>query len=398
MASIRKRSTAKGLRYDVRYRDPNGAFRTQTFDKKAKADDFAATVEADMLRGVFIDPAAGKVTLKSYGTEWLEAQTFDRSTREAVAIRLRLHIFPVLGGRELRNIKPSTVQAWLRGMESLAPRTRQVIFANLSTILSAAVDDEIIAKNPCRAPSVTRPRPVHTKVVPWPLERVPLVRAALPPRYQVLVTLGFGLGLRQGECFGLSVDDIDWLRGTVEVCRQVKMFGGQWKTFALPKGHKTRKVPLPPAVRDDLAAYLARFPAIEVELPYGEPDSDPRSARLVVSTRESGALDRGYINQRIWKAALIDAGVEPTRENGMHALRHLYASVLLDGGESIKAVSEYLGHSDPGFTLRTYTHLLPSSDERTRHLIDAAFRSGGLSESEGPTEVVAFDSPSGSTA
>jgi integrase len=43
----------------------------------------------------------------------------------------------------------------------------------------------------------------------------------------------------------------------------------------------------------------------------------------------------------------------------MHALRHFYASVLLDAGESIKAVSEYLGHSDPGFTLRTYTHLLP---------------------------------------
>ena len=39
----------------------------------------------------------------------------------------------------------------------------------------------------------------------------------------------------------------------------------------------------------------------------------------------------------------------------MQALRHFYASVLLDAGESIKAVSEYRGHADPGFTLRTYT-------------------------------------------
>jgi len=54
----------------------------------------------------------------------------------------------------------------------------------------------------------------------------------------------------------------------------------------------------------------------------------------------------------------------------MHALRHLYASVLLDAGESVKALAEYLGHSDPGFTLRTYTHLLPSSHERTRRAID----------------------------
>jgi integrase len=56
----------------------------------------------------------------------------------------------------------------------------------------------------------------------------------------------------------------------------------------------------------------------------------------------------------------------------MHALRHFYASVLLDAGESIKALSEYLGRSDPGFTLRTYTHLMPTSEERTRTAVDHA--------------------------
>jgi integrase len=47
--------------------------------------------------------------------------------------------------------------------------------------------------------------------------------------------------------------------------------------------------------------------------------------------------------------------------------------VLLDAGESIKALSGYLGHADPGFTLRVYTHLLPASEDRTRRAIDAAF-------------------------
>ncbi|MEU4676438.1 tyrosine-type recombinase/integrase [Micromonospora sp. NPDC023737] len=56
----------------------------------------------------------------------------------------------------------------------------------------------------------------------------------------------------------------------------------------------------------------------------------------------------------------------------MHVLRHTYASVLLDAGESIKALSAYLGHADPGFTLRTYTHLLPTSEDRTRRAIDKA--------------------------
>ena len=57
----------------------------------------------------------------------------------------------------------------------------------------------------------------------------------------------------------------------------------------------------------------------------------------------------------------------------MHALRHFYASVLLDAGENIKALSIYLGHSDPGFTLRIYTHLMPSSEERTRAAVSAVF-------------------------
>ena len=89
-----------------------------------------------------------------------------------------------------------------------------------------------------------------------------------------------------------------------------------------------------------------------------------------------GALNRNHVNHYVWKPALARVGVETTRANGMHALRHHYASVLLDAGESIKAVSEYLGHSDAGFTLRTYTHVMPSSAERTRRAVDDALRLG----------------------
>lgn len=84
----------------------------------------------------------------------------------------------------------------------------------------------------------------------------------------------------------------------------------------------------------------------------------------------------------MWKPALRAAGVAaPTRQDGFHALRHFSASVLLDAGESIKALSEYLGHADPGFTLRTYTHLMPTSAERTRRCVDAVL---GSQHDEGP--------------
>ena len=74
----------------------------------------------------------------------------------------------------------------------------------------------------------------------------------------------------------------------------------------------------------------------------------------------------------------MGADIEPSREHGTHALRHFYASVLLDAGESIRALAEYLGHADPGFTLRVYTHLMPASEERTKRAVDQALRGGAL--------------------
>ncbi|TVR17675.1 MAG: site-specific integrase, partial [Nitriliruptor sp.] len=99
---------------------------------------------------------------------------------------------------------------------------------------------------------------------------------------------------------------------------------------------------------------------------------EPRTASLVFSTRERGPIDRNHYNPYVWKPSLREAGVEPTRANGMHALRHYFASALLDGGVSIRAVADYLGHADPGFTLRVYAHLMPAAEDRARSAIDAA--------------------------
>ena len=63
----------------------------------------------------------------------------------------------------LAQIKPSTIQAWLGGLSVKSASYRRVIFANVSTILSAAVDDERIAKNPCKAGSVTAPEARESK-------------------------------------------------------------------------------------------------------------------------------------------------------------------------------------------------------------------------------------------
>lgn len=66
----------------------------------------------------------------------------------------------------------------------------------------------------------------------------------------------------------------------------------------------------------------------------------------------------------------------------MRALQHFYASTLLVRGVTIKELADYLGHSDPGFTLRTYAHLPPSSHEQARRAVDS------LSKPRRPDNVV----------
>ena len=76
--------------------------------------------------------------------------------------------------------------------------------------------------------------------------------------------------------------------------------------------------------------------------------------------------------------ALKKAVIPENRDSGMHALRHRFASVLLDGGVSIREVAEWLGHSDPGFTLRTYTHLMKQGEDRMRLAVDQTLRGASV--------------------
>ncbi len=123
VASVGKRKDGRPG-YQVRYRDPSGVQRAKQFAKKIDADRFAATVEADKLRGTYIDPSAGKVTVADYAQLWLASQTFDEATREAVEMRLRVHVLPHLGTKQLAALRPSQVQAWLRALQQhLAPDT-----------------------------------------------------------------------------------------------------------------------------------------------------------------------------------------------------------------------------------------------------------------------------------
>ena len=366
-----------GRRWRVRYAGPDGRERSRSFDRKTDAEQFRVRTEADVQRGTWLDPAAGRITLRSQAAARLAGYHADSSRAEKMRQHLDLHILPALGDYALGQLaqRPSIVGQFIASLK-LAPGTAGQVFITLSAVLAAAVDDGLIERNPCRSASVKRPRPVRRKVTPWTGGEVAAVRAALPPRWQAMVDCGAGLGFRQGETFGLGPDEIDFLRRVVHVRRQVKPQGGRW-WFASPKGGRERDVPLPRPVALALSAHIERHPPQPVTLPWHEPGSrrhgQPVTAALLFTSLRGGQLNPSTFNSTAWKTARPAAGVS----GGMHSLRHYYASVLLSGGVDIRALSEYLGHHDPGFTLRTYAHLLPSAEGRALRAIEAAIEDHG---------------------
>ncbi|WP_186404548.1 site-specific integrase [[Actinomadura] parvosata] len=378
----------KGSRWRLRYDGPDGREKNESFAKKTAAERRKIEVEADLQRGTYIDPDAGRITFRKQAEEVLENRTLDPRSRRKMRERLANHVYPVIGGKEIGWLsrRPSALQQLVNHLEAakLAPSYIEVIMAHVGLVFSVAIEDELIVKNPLRSPVVKLPKVVKKKLVVWTADQVLDMADDLPDRYQAVVEAGAGLGLRQGEIFGFSPDDVEWLRGTAAVNRQLKLDDGTL-IFDLPKGEKTREVPLPERVKVALAEHMRLFPPVEVTLPWGDVEGDPVTVRLFF-TNTLGAPVHPVTFREVWNKRLERVGIVPKlaagekrghryREHGMHMLRHYFASVLLTDGENPKAVADWMGHADGGaLLLRTYAHLMPKSEQRMRRAIDAALQ------------------------
>ncbi|MGW3471124.1 hypothetical protein ACWDKQ_22305 [Saccharopolyspora sp. NPDC000995] len=153
----------------------------------------------------------------------------------------------------------------------------------------------------------------------------------------------------------------------------------------MPKNDRERIVPMPTWAAQAVRVHVTKYPARPYSLPLEKPDGKLRTVNLLFRWTDDQHIKARSYDELVWKPALVKAEVIPPpvkdnrgrkryvtdRKSGLHALRHFYASVTLADGVNIKELAEYLGHHDPGFTLRTYAHMLPSSHERARRAIDA---------------------------
>jgi integrase len=152
----------------------------------------------------------------------------------------------------------------------------------------------------------------------------------------------------------VTTDRIDWMRRTLTVDRQLA-----GADFAPPKSKGSRRtVPLPDLVLEALSRHLAAYP----------------SDGLVFTNTEGRPVRQNRFTVT-FRAAAKRTGLEGVT---FRDLRHHYASLLIHGGESVKAVQSRLGHSSASITLDVYSHLWPDSEDRTRNAVDAAWRADFL--------------------
>lgn len=365
-----------GDRYKVRYIDPDNRERSKSFPDRQKklADDFLISIENDKREGRYIDPRAARVTFRVQAENWIKGQSDDPATREVLRSRLRSQILPHLGDLTVGKINPGTIRDWLGQIEDQAENYKVVLYSVVTGVMDSAVDDKLIRDNPCKAKTIRRPTSPAVEVKDiWPEERLNAIRAGMDKRWRITIVLGAGLGLRQGEILGMSPDDIDEDSMLLHVRRQLRTVD-RTLVFALPKGNKTRTVPLSAGVLAEIREHMGSYAPPSITLPWRKTTGDPTTVRLL-TTGANGRLYTGDLfNKTIWEGAFRTAEIKRAKQvDGMHALRHFYASTLLAQNVSIKELATYLGHADPGFTLRVYTHLVPSSHHRARLAVDTVF-------------------------
>ena len=355
-----------GMRWQVRYRNPEGQSRNKSFIRQVDAERFASSIEYELNRGSFFDPKLGQVKFKDLAEKWFKTRTANPTTIKQNDIHLRHHILPYWGEKPIGTIKNSDIQSWIAQLNSagLSARYVRLVFANFRLVLEVAVRDDLLTKNPAIARNFSFPPVSNQRLEVWSPDQFKAILEALPPEAKLMALLGGTCGLRQGEIFGVRVQDLDLERGVITVRQQITALDYK-PTPVLTKNRRTRSVPLPSFVADLLKEHLTTHEPLE-----GERTLEPSVGGLIFYLREQKPINKNYFNTAIWLPAIKRAGLPRSRINGMHGLRHFCASVWLSNGVSIKAVSTYLGHSDPGFTLRVYTHLMPTDDSQVRNIFD----------------------------
>lgn len=345
-------------RYQARYRGPDGVDRPapSTFATKTDAERWLARTEVEIHDDHWRDPDLGRVSFGDYATAWIKERPGLRpNTVQVYQYVLARHLLPSFGNRTVADIREAHIRRWRAELLDSGSSPASVVKAYrlMKAIMSTAVDDGIVPRNPCRVKGAGQDRSPERPVLS--VGEVVALAEVMPERYRALVLLAAFGSLRWGELAALRRCDINVVQGTVRVERSLTELAGGGRMFGPPKSAAGRRVVVVPAViRPVLAQHIETFTA-------SLPDS------LVFTSSTGAPLRDGNFRRRLWRPALAKAGLP---EMHFHDLRHTGNTLTAAAGASLRELMDRMGHSSPRAAL-IYLH---GSDARQQAIADGLSR------------------------
>jgi len=204
-------------RWQARYPGPDGADRPapQTFGSKSDAEVWLALKEAEIKRGDWLAPEAGKVRFGDYATSWVNDEVLKPRTAELYQGLLKNHLAPTFGNVDLGDIHEADIRRWRkerldtgrRQARPFGPVTVAKAYRMLHAIMNTAVEDGLIRRSPCRIKGAGQEHSQERPVIP--VSTLLRLLDEVPPRYRALLLLATFANMRFGELAGLRRGQLD---------------------------------------------------------------------------------------------------------------------------------------------------------------------------------------------
>ncbi len=298
-----------------------------------------------------------RVRFDDYAEGWLDGYrgrtkrgALAPSTRISYARTIAVDLAPYFRATRLIEIAASDVRALFTAMEKRGrtPSAIRNARAVLSAMLGSAAEDGLVQTNAARGvryvpttrPSLDDEQADRERLRPLTRAEAAALLDAIPrDADRLLIRFLLSTGLRIGEAIGLTWKHVD-LGAQPKVLVREQVYAGKRTTLKTPSA--VRDVPVSPVLADALRVLRRDF--------YAGPDA-PVFASRVGTPRQASA-----VFGRILKPAAREIGLPWAH---LHTLRRTAGAWLLQSGRTPVQVCRFLGHSDPGFTLRsTYVGLV----------------------------------------
>lgn len=360
MAYIQKRAG----KYRARYTDPVGKVRSRTFARRADADLFLRQLDADRLRGQWVDPADGDTAFATWAQEFLRlSRRLARSTQDTYARDLEQYIVPRFGAYRLGRMPAEEIENWLNDeiASGIAASSVHRHYRTLRRALQVAVEKQKIISNPCER--VDPPRVPHREMVFLDWDEAYHLADAHSERYRAMILLAVDSGMRWSELIGLRVGKLDLGNRKVRVTEQLVQHQDRSFERTPPKtAAGVRSITFSSFTADALRDHLLAFDrCAKDDLVFVNSAGNPIMASSFRTHHLRPAQDRAGVRCRF------------------HDLRHTSVALAIAAGAHPKAIQVRMGHASINVTLDRYGHLFPELDEAiadsfTRSLADAAAR------------------------